>query len=156
MVGVNDVVSGYIGGHVPNPTYEQVCGKQTGHAEAVEIYYDPSVTSYEELLEFFFKVHDPTTLNRQGHDEGPQYRSAVFFHDESQKAAAEKYIQELDEEGVFNSPVVTKLEPASTFYPAEEYHQDFVQRNPRHPYVVVNALPKLQKLRKEFGTKLRK
>ena len=106
MEGVNDVVSGYIGGHVPNPTYEQVCGKRTGHAEAVEVYYDPSKTTYEELLEVFFKTHDPVTLNRQGNDEGPQYRSSVFFHDEQQKAIAEKYIQKLNDSGEYKSPIV--------------------------------------------------
>ncbi len=154
MKGVNDVVSGYIGGHVPNPTYEQVCGKRTGHAEAVEIYYDPSVTTYEELLEVFFKTHDPTTLNRQGADEGPQYRSSVFFHDEKQKAIAEKYIAKLNEEG--EGPIVTKLEEATTFYPAEEYHQDYFRRNPYAGYCQAVVKNKVRKFNREFGDKIKK
>lgn len=156
MKGVKDVVSGYIGGKVPNPTYEQVCTKMTGHAEAVEITYDPSETSYEELLEVFFKTHDPTTLNKQGNDEGPQYRSAVFYHDDAQKQAAEKYIKKLDESGEFNSPVVTTLEKATTFYPAEEYHQDFYRRNPNYGYCQVVVRNKVRKFNREFGDKLKK
>lgn len=156
MEGVNDVVSGYIGGHVPNPTYEQVCGKKTGHAEAVEIYYDPSTTSYEELLKVFFKTHDPTTPNRQGHDEGPQYRSSVFFHDEEQKKIAENYIKKLDESGEYNAPVVTLLEPASKFYPAEEYHQDYYRRNPNAGYCQAVVKNKVRKFNREFGDKIKK
>ena len=156
MEGVNDVVSGYIGGQVPNPTYEQVCGKKTGHAEAVEIYYDPSKTTYEELLEVFFKTHDPTTLNRQGNDEGPQYRSSVFFHDEQQKAIAEKYIKKLNDSGEYNSPVVTLLEPASKFYPAEEYHQDYFRRNPNAGYCQAVVKNKVRKFNREFGDKIKK
>jgi methionine-S-sulfoxide reductase len=156
MRGVNDVVSGYIGGHVPNPTYEQVCGKRTGHAEAVEIYYDPQQTTYEELLEVFFKTHDPTTLNRQGNDEGPQYRSSVFYHDEEQKAIAEKYIKKLNESGVYDSPVVTKLEKASTFYVAEEYHQDYYRRNPYAGYCQAVVRNKVRKFNREFGDKIKK
>ena len=154
MRGVNDVVSGYIGGHVPNPTYEQVCGKRTGHAEAVEIYYNPSLTTYEELLEVFFKTHDPTTLNRQGADQGPQYRSSVFFHDEKQKAIAEKYIAKLNEAG--EGPIVTKLEVASTFYPAEEYHQDYFRRNPNAGYCQAVVKNKVRKFNREFGDKIKK
>jgi methionine-S-sulfoxide reductase len=156
MQGVNDVVSGYIGGHVANPTYEQVCGKQTGHAEAVEIYYDPSETTYEELLEVFFKVHDPTTKNRQDADEGPQYRSAVFYHDEEQKAIAEKYIQKLNESDEFNSPIVTTLEKATTFYTAEEYHQDYFRRNPNAGYCQAVVRNKVRKFNREFGDKIKK
>jgi methionine-S-sulfoxide reductase len=156
MKGVKDVVSGYIGGTVPNPTYEQVCTKKTGHAEAVEIIYDPSETSYEELLEVFFKTHDPTTLNKQGADEGPQYRSAVFYHDEKQKEAAEKYIKKLNESGEFNSPIVTTLERAATFYPAEEYHQDFYRRNPNYGYCQAVVRNKVRKFNREFGDKLKK
>ena len=156
MEGVNDVVSGYIGGHVDNPSYEQVCSKKTGHAEAVEIYYDPSVTTYEELLEVFFKTHDPTTLNRQGNDEGPQYRSSVFFHDEEQKAIAEKYISKLDESGEYNRPVVTKLEPATKFFVAEEYHQDYFRRNPQAGYCQAVVKNKVRKFNREFGDKIKK
>ena len=154
MRGVNDVVSGYIGGHVKNPTYQQVCGKKTGHAEAVEIYYDPSKTTYEELLEVFFKTHDPTTLNRQGADEGPQYRSAVFFHDDKQKAAAKKYIAKLNAAG--EGPIVTTLEFASKFYPAEEYHQDYFARNPNAGYCRAVVRNKVRKFNREFGDKIKK
>ncbi len=156
MTGVKDVVSGYIGGSVPNPTYEQVCGKKTGHAEAVQIVYDPSKTSYDELLQVFFKTHDPTTLNKQGADEGPQYRSAIFFHDDEQKAAAEKYIKKLNESGEFDSPIVTTLEAATTFYPAEEYHQDFFRRNPNYGYCQAVVRNKVRKFNREFGDKIKK
>lgn len=154
MRGVNDVVSGYIGGHVKNPTYQQVCGKRTGHAEAVEIYYDPSKTTYEELLEVFFKTHDPTTLNRQGADVGPQYRSAVFFHDEQQKQKAKKYIAKLNAAG--EGPIVTTLEPASKFYAAEEYHQDYFARNPNAGYCQAVVRNKVRKFNREFGDKIKK
>ena len=151
MEGVNDVVSGYIGGHVPNPTYEQVCAKTTGHAEAVEIYYDPSKVTYEELLELFFKTHDPTTYNQQGNDKGPQYRSSVFYHDEDQKKRATAYIQKLDTE--FRNPIVTKLEKATTFYPAEEYHQDFFKKNPNHGYCRFIVAKKVQKTQQVLAPK---
>ncbi len=156
MEGVNDVVSGYIGGHVKNPTYEQVCGKKTGHAEAVEIYYDPSVASYDELLEVFFKTHDPTTLNKQGNDEGPQYRSSVFYHDEAQKASAEKYIKKLNKAGEFRTPVVTLLEEATKFYPAEEAHQDYFRRNPNSGYCQIVVRSKVRKFNSEFSDKIKK
>jgi methionine-S-sulfoxide reductase len=156
MTGVKDVVSGYIGGTVPNPTYEQVCAKTTGHAEAVEIIYDPSVTSYEELLEVFFKTHDPTTPNKQGADEGPQYRSAIFFHDDAQRAAAEQYIKKLDASGEFDAAIVTTLEKATKFYPAEEYHQDFFRRNPNYGYCQAVVRNKVRKFNREFGDKLKK
>ena len=156
MQGVNDVVSGYIGGHVANPTYEQVCSKTTGHAEAVEIYYDPDQVTYDELLEVFFKTHDPTTLNRQGADAGPQYRSSVFYHDETQKKAAEKYIEKLNKSGEYNSPIVTKLEVASKFYPAEEYHQDYFRRNPNAGYCQAVVKNKVRKFNREFGDKIKK
>ena len=154
MRGINDVVSGYIGGHVKNPTYEQVCSKKTGHAEAVEIYYDPTQTTYEELLEVFFKTHDPTTLNRQGADVGPQYRSAIFFHNDEQKAQAKKYIAKLNAAG--EGPIVTTLEVASKFYPAEEYHQDFFARNPNHGYCRAVVKNKVRKFNREFGEKIKK
>jgi methionine-S-sulfoxide reductase len=155
MKGVSDVVSGYIGGHVKNPTYEQVCAKKTGHAEAVEIYYDPTVTSYEELLEVFFKTHDPTTLNQQGGDVGPQYRSSVFYHNEEQKQIAAKYIDKLNKSGDFNRPIVTLLEKAEKFYPAEEYHQDYYRLNPNAGYCRVVVREKVQKFNRSFSDKLK-
>ena len=156
MEGVNDVVSGYIGGHVVNPTYEQVCGKKTGHAEAVEVYYDPNKVAYEELLEVFFKTHDPTTLNKQGADEGPQYRSSVFYHNEEQKKAAAKYIKKLDDSGDYPGKIVTLLEEATKFYPAEEYHQDFYRRNPYQGYCRAVVSPKVRKFDQTFGDKKKK
>ena len=156
MKGVNDVVSGYIGGHVENPTYEQVCGKKTGHAEAVEIYYDPKVVSYEELLELFFKTHDPTTPNQQGADVGPQYRSSIFYHDEDQKKIAEKYIAKLTEAHEFRRPIVTLLEKATKFYPAEEYHQDYFRLNPTAGYCRAVVAKKVRKAKNVLGDKLKK
>lgn len=156
MVGVNDVVSGYIGGTLPNPTYEQVCTKLTGHAEAVEIKYDPSKVTYEELLEVFFKTHDPTTLNRQGADAGPQYRSSVFYHDAEQKKAAEKYIEKLNKSGEYKRKIVTLLEEAKTFYPAEAYHQDYFRKNPNAGYCRAVVSPKVRKFNRNFGDKINK
>lgn len=156
MTGVKDVVSGYIGGTVPNPTYEQVCSKKTGHAEAVEIIYDPTKTTYEELLKVFFKTHDPTTLNKQGADEGPQYRSAVFYHNNEQKEIAENFIKKLNESGEYDSKIVTTLEIASKFYPAEEYHQDFYRRNPNYGYCQAVVRNKVRKFNREFGDKIKK
>lgn len=156
MEGVNDVVSGYIGGHVENPTYQQVCGKKTGHAEAVQVYFDPTKTSFEELLEVFFKVHDPTTLNRQGEDSGPQYRSSIFYQDDAQKQIAENYIKKLDESGEFRRPVVTLLEPSAKFYVAEEYHQDYFRRNPNANYCKYVVYNKVRKFNRTFGDKIKK
>jgi peptide-methionine (S)-S-oxide reductase len=156
MEGVHDVVSGYIGGHVENPTYEQVCGKQTGHAEAVEIYYDPSVTSYKDLLKVFFKTHDPTTLNQQGADQGPQYRSAIFYHNDEQKQIAEEYIKQLNATGEFRLPIVTTIEEATKFYPAEEYHQDYYRRNPNAGYCRVVVREKVEKFNRSFKDKIKK
>ena len=156
MQGVNDVVSGYIGGHVKNPTYEQVCSKNTGHAEACEIYYDPSQTTYEELLEVFFKTHDPTTLNQQGADHGPQYRSSIFYHNDEQKKIAEAYINKLNESGEFRTPIVTLLEKADTFYPAEEYHQDYYRRNPNAGYCKAVVRDKVRKFNYSFKDKIKK
>lgn len=155
MKGVNDVVSGYIGGHVANPTYEAVCSKKTGHAEAVEIYYDPTQTTYEELLEVFFKTHDPTTPNKQGHDEGPQYRSSIFIHNAQQHEIAKRYIAKLDQSGEFKSKIVTQLEKASKFYPAEEYHQDYFRRNPNAGYCQAVVKSKVQKFNAEFSDKVK-
>jgi peptide-methionine (S)-S-oxide reductase len=148
--GVKSVVSGYIGGQVENPTYKQVCSGLTGHAEAVEITYDPSVVPYEKLLEIFFSTHDPTTLNRQGADVGTQYRSAIFYHDEEQKKVAQQVIIRLNAAKVFPSKIVTKLEPATVFYPAEDYHQDYFALNGYQPYCQAVIAPKVAKVRKVF------
>jgi peptide-methionine (S)-S-oxide reductase len=152
--GVKAVVSGYTGGRVPNPTYEQVCGGTTGHAEVVQVTYDPAVVSYPELLEVFWRSHDPTTLNRQGNDVGTQYRSAVFYHSDRQRELAERYKAKVDEAKVFASPVVTEVVPATTFYPAEAYHQNYYALNPRQGYCWVVIGPKLEKLRQVFRGRL--
>lgn len=148
--GVKGVTSGYIGGKVRNPTYKQVCTGLTGHAEAVEIEYDPTLVPYERLLEVFFATHDPTTLNRQGPDVGTQYRSGVFYHDDEQKAAAEKVIAALDASKVFPNRIVTEVTEASEFYPAEDYHQDYFENNPFDRYCLGVAAPKVAKVRKVF------
>ena len=152
--GVERVVSGYIGGQVEKPTYEQVCTGRTGHAEAIQITYDPSVISYRELLEFFFAFHDPTTLNRQGPDTGTQYRSAIFPHDALQRSMAELVIEELTRNQTFDDPIVTVIERAGPFYPAEEYHQNYYRRNPNQPYCAVVIGPKVAKLRQAYSGKL--
>ncbi|GAA5510109.1 peptide-methionine (S)-S-oxide reductase MsrA [Novipirellula caenicola] len=154
--GVNDVVSGYIGGTDPNPNYKKVCTGQTGHAEAVEVYYDPNKRSYEEILKIFFKTHDPTSLNKQGYDEGTQYRSAIFYHDEAEKKAAEKFIEKLNKSGEYNRPIVTTLEKAEKFFPAEEYHQDYYRRNPTAGYCKAVVRNKVRKTNREFGDMLKK
>lgn len=152
--GVKKVVSGYTGGPRPNPTYEQVCTGATGHAEAIQITYDPAVVSYPELLEVFWRSHDPTTLNRQGADVGTQYRSVIFYHTERQRELAERYKRKVDEAGVFASPIVTEITPAATFYPAEAYHQNFFNDNPRQPYCRAVVGPKVEKLRQVFKGRL--
>ena len=152
--GVTDVVSGYAGGRRSNPTYEQVCTGLTGHAEVCQITYDPSVVSYKELLEVFWKTHDPTTLNRQGPDKGTQYRSVVFYHSDEQKKLAEKYMKELDRSGAFESRIVTQIKRAPRFYPAEEYHQDYYRRNPNQSYCAAIVKPKVDKFMKAFEDKL--
>ncbi|WP_448337599.1 peptide-methionine (S)-S-oxide reductase MsrA [Chloroflexus aurantiacus] len=149
--GVKDVVSGYTGGHVPNPTYRRVCDGNTGHAEAVQIQFDPEQISYRELLEIFFSIHDPTTLNRQGADVGTQYRSAIFYHSEEQRRVAEQLVRELTEQQVFRDPIVTQIVPATTFYPAEEYHQEYFARNPYQPYCQFVVAPKVAKFQKLFA-----
>lgn len=152
--GVERVKSGYAGGHVPNPTYEQVCGKQTGHTEVVQVTFDPSVISYAELLDVFFTIHDPTTLNRQGNDVGPQYRSAIFTHsDEQARVAREKLAAA---QAHWNDPIVTELNPLETFWPAETYHDNYLARNPQNPYCAVVVAPKVAKARKVFFDKLKK
>lgn len=157
MEGVKDVVSGYIGGQVPNPSYQAVCTGMTGHAEAVQVKYDPSKTTFAELLEVFFATHDPTTLNRQGADVGTQYRSAIFFHDDEQKKVAEEYIGQLNDSPEFRRrKIVTTLEPATKFYVAEEYHQDYFRLNPQAGYCQAVVRPKVQKFLKSFEEKVRK
>lgn len=150
LKGVKSVTSGYIGGQVPNPTYKDVCTGLTGHAEAIEIEYDPAVVSFEKLLEVFFATHDPTTLNRQGADVGTQYRSGVFYHDDEQKRIAEQVIAKLDGAKVFPGKIVTEVTKASTFYPAEGYHQDYFAKNPGDRYCNAVAAPKVAKVRKFF------
>ena len=155
MKGVESVESGYIGGKHPNPSYEAVCTGRTGHTEAVQITFDPKVVSYRELLEVFFAIHDPTTLNRQGHDVGTQYRSAIFYHSPDQKAVAEDVIAALTKEKVFDDPIVTEVVPAATFYVAEDYHQEYFARNPTQGYCVAVVNPKVAKFRKLFAEKLK-
>ena len=155
LQGVQSVVSGYMGGRVPNPSYEQVCGGRTGHVEVAEITFDPAVISYEDLLEVFFTVHDPTTLNRQGNDVGEQYRSVIFYGDEEQHETAKKVIAELTKERAFADPIVTTVEPASTFYPAEQYHQNYLANNPYQPYCIAVVSPKVKKIREKFASRLK-
>jgi peptide-methionine (S)-S-oxide reductase len=156
MQGVESVVSGYMGGNTADPSYEQVCSGTTGHAEVVQITFDPARLSYRDLLRVFFAIHDPTTLNRQGNDVGTQYRSAIFHHTPEQKAAAHKTIAELTEEGVFRAPIVTEVEEAGTFYPAEDYHQEYYAHNPYQPYCQVVVEPKLAKFRRQFSDRVKK
>jgi peptide-methionine (S)-S-oxide reductase len=153
--GVVSATSGYSGGHVANPTYDQVCEKNTGHAEALQIVFDPSVISFDELLEVFWQTHDPTTLNRQGNDVGPQYRSVIFYHDAKQKERSEHYKAELDKNGAFNQPIVTAIEPFKNFYVAEDYHQNYFKNNGNAPYCYFVIRPKLEKFEKVFKGKLK-
>jgi peptide-methionine (S)-S-oxide reductase len=155
LKGVTKVTSGYSGGHVANPSYEQVCTKNTGHAEVVQVVFDPSIITYDELLEVFWKTHDPTTLNRQGNDIGTQYRSVIFYHNEAQKQKAEKYKAELDKSGAWQNPVVTAIEPYKNFYAAENYHQDYYKLNGKEPYCQYVIAPKLEKFEKVFKDKLK-
>jgi len=152
--GVELVESGYAGGTVPNPTYRHVCTGETGHAEAVRITFDPNVISYRDLLGVYFTVHDPTTLNRQGGDVGTQYRSAVYYVNDAQRQAARDVMDELTKEKVWDDPIVTELEPAPTFYPAEEYHQDYYENNAQQPYCAVVIAPKVAKVRKKYLERL--
>jgi peptide-methionine (S)-S-oxide reductase len=155
LKGVTTVRSGYEGGDVVNPSYDDVCTGTTGHAEVIELTYDPAKISYQELLEVFWKTHDPTTLNRQGADVGPQYRSVVFYHNDAQKALAEKYKKELNAKNAFGKPVVTAIIKAAPFYVAENYHQDYYNRNGSQPYCRAVILPKMEKLEKIFKDKLK-
>ena len=152
--GVEDVVSGYAGGRAPNPTYQAVCSGATGHAEVVQLTFDPEGVSFREVLEVFFTIHDPTTLNRQGADVGTQYRSVVFYHSPEQKEMAERVISELEAEGVWDDPIVTEITPLEKFYPAEQHHQEYFRRNPNQGYCQVVVAPKVAKFRKRFTEKL--
>jgi peptide-methionine (S)-S-oxide reductase len=155
LEGVTGVQSGYAGGSVNGPTYEEVCRGTTGHAEVVRVEFDPEVTTYREILEVFFGIHDPTTLNRQGADVGTQYRSVVFYHSPAQREAAEQVIREMEAEGVWDDPVVTDVVPAGEFYPAEAYHHDYFRRNPQQAYCQAVIRPKVAKFRTRFAHKLR-
>ncbi len=156
LEGVESVTSGYIGGHLENPTYKQVCEGTTGHAEAIEIVFDQNKISYNELLEIFFATHDPTTLNRQGGDIGTQYRSEIFYHSSQQKQQAEEFIQLLENEKIFDNPIVTQISEAVIFYKAEDYHQEYLKNNPQNPYCQAVVNPKLQKFKQTFVQKLKK
>jgi peptide-methionine (S)-S-oxide reductase len=151
--GVKSIVSGYAGGHVQNPSYEAVCTGTTGHAEVVQLEFDPSVVSYREILEVFFAIHDPTTKDRQGNDRGPQYRSAIFWHDEKQRETAREVIANLTAERAFDDPIVTEVTELDRFWPAEKYHQDYYRRNPTQPYCSFVISPKLAKYRQKFARK---
>ncbi len=155
LKGVVDVVSGYSGGRVPSPSYQLVCTGTTGHAEVVHVTYDPQQISYKELLRVFFTIHDPTTLNRQGNDIGEQYRSAIFYRTDQEKADAEEVVRELEAEQVWNRPIVTQITPFEAFYPAEDYHQEYFAKNPYQPYCQVVVAPKVAKFRKHYLDKLK-
>ncbi|MFV9507257.1 MAG: peptide-methionine (S)-S-oxide reductase MsrA [Oscillochloridaceae bacterium umkhey_bin13] len=155
LVGVSDVVSGYTGGQTRNPTYKQICTGSTGHAEVIQVRFDPNQIRYRDLLEVFFSVHDPTTLNRQGNDVGTQYRSVIFFHSPEQQQVAQELINELNERKIWNRPIVTEVTAASTFYPAEDYHQEYFAQNGGQPYCQFVVAPKVAKFRKQYATRLK-
>ncbi|MEC9489256.1 MAG: peptide-methionine (S)-S-oxide reductase MsrA [Halanaerobium sp.] len=155
LKGIKKVQPGYTGGSLPRPTYEEVCTGNTGHAEAIQITYDPRDISFQELLQVFFTVHDPTTLNRQGQDIGTQYRSAVFYHDEEQKEMAQQVIAQIDSSGLWNEPIVTEVTPLQEFFPAEDYHKDYFAKNPDKAYCQMTIAPKVAKLRAKFFAKLK-
>ena len=152
--GVHEVTSGYAGGHTENPTYREVCSGTTGHAEVIQVAYDPERIAYEDLLDVFFTVHDPTQLNRQGPDVGSQYRSAIFTHGDDQQEKAAAYVDALDAEGGYDDDVVTEVEPLDTFYEAEEEHQNYYEKNPDDAYCTIHAQPKIEKVREKFAEKL--
>jgi len=156
LKGVESVESGYSGGHTENPTYQQVCSETTGHAEVAQINFDPNEISFKEVLQVFFAVHDPTTLNRQGNDVGSSYRSAIFYHDENQKQIAEQTIKEVEAEGVYDNPIVTEVTPFDKFYIAENYHQEYFANNPNQPYCAAVVAPKVAKFRQKFVDRLKK
>lgn len=155
LKGVADVKPGYSGGHVKNPSYREVCNETTGHAEVVQITFDPAIVNYTEILEVFFVTHDPTTLNRQGNDVGTQYRSAIFYHSEQQKQTAQKVIELLTKDKVYNKPIVTEVTAFSAFYPAEDYHVNYFARNKNQPYCQFVVAPKVEKFRKVFKEKMK-
>ncbi len=154
LEGVASATSGYAGGHVEDPTYEAVCGGETGHAEVVQVAYDPDVLAYEDVLEVFFTVHDPTQVNRQGPDVGSQYRSAIFTHDQRQAELATAFIEELEAAGVYDDPIATEVDPLETFYQAEAYHQDYFEKNPTDAYCRMHAAPKIDKVRERFADRV--
>ncbi len=156
LKGVVSVESGYSNGHTPNPTYRQVCDGGTGYAEAVRVTFDPAIISYKDLLNIFFAIHDPTTLNRQGNDVGEQYRSGIYYHSQEQKETAEALIRELEAQKIWGAPIVTEVEPAKNFYVAEDYHQEYFARNPSQPYCQAVVAPKVAKFRKQFLERLKK
>lgn len=155
LKGVESVESGYSGGHTENPTYQQVCSETTGHAEVAKINFDPNEISFKEILQVFFAVHDPTTLNRQGNDVGSSYRSAIFYHDDNQKRIAEEVIKQVEAEGVYDNPIVTEVAPFDKFYMAENYHQEYFANNPNQPYCAAVVAPKVAKFRKKFLDRLK-
>lgn len=155
MKGVKSVESGYMGGSKPNPSYEEVCSGRSGHAEVVQLTFDPKTVTFRDILEVFFAIHDPTTLNQQGNDVGTQYRSAIFYHSREQKQTAEDIIAELTKDALYNRPIVTEIVPAGHFYMAEDYHQEYFARNPSQPYCSYVVGPKLAKFRKSFSDKLK-
>jgi peptide-methionine (S)-S-oxide reductase len=156
LKGVESVVSGYAGGTVPNPSYEQVCGGRTGHAEVVQIAYDPNEISFRDLLDVFFTIHDPTTKDRQGADVGPQYRSIILYQGPEQKEDAERAIADLGEKGIWRDPIVTEVVPLEKFWPGEDYHQDYFERNPRQRYCQIVIAPKVAKFRKQYLERLKR
>ena len=156
LVGVEDVVSGYSGGHKENPTYQEVCSETTGHAEVVQIRFDPAIISFKEILQVFFAVHDPTTLNRQGGDIGSSYRSAIFYHSDEQRNVAHEMIKEITEEKIWDDPIVTEVTAFTKFYSAETYHQEYFANNPNQPYCAAVVAPKVAKFRQKFVDRLKK
>ena len=156
MQGVQSAESGYMGGLLPNPDYHTVCTGRSGHVEVVQVTFDPEVTSFREILEVFFTIHDPTSMDRQGNDAGTQYRSVIFYHDDGQRAVAEEVIRDLNAEGLWSRPIVTELRPATTFYVAEDYHQEYFQNNPQQSYCAFVVSPKVKKFRQKFVDKLRR
>lgn len=156
LQGVTDVVSGYSGGHKENPTYAEVCTGETGHAEVVQITFDPKIISYDDILRVFFTVHDPTTLNRQGNDVGTQYRSAIFYHNPEQKRTAEEIRDEIAAAGIYDDPIVTEITPFNRFWPAEDYHQEYFANNPNQPYCAAVVAPKVAKFRRKYAARLKK
>ena len=154
LEGVVDTTSGYAGGHVDDPSYRQVCTGNTGHAEVVQVTYDPEELAYADVLRVFFTIHDPTTVDRQGPDVGSQYRSAVYYHDDDQRETVERFVEELEREGAYDDPIVTEIEPLEEFYVAERKHQDYYEKNPNDRYCQFNADPKIRKVRQKFRDKV--